>query len=219
MFDPLAAAMHAVATRSVEAPVLIMLTGLLSSVGPCVAPRFVAVAGLAAKRSRRDALALALAFIGGIAIAFMSFGVAASLLGRMMSISHVIYGGLTVALFVVGLLALWREPMCSHRSGRERTTSLGGALLLGAFSAFVVSPCCTPVLVAILAYTSAVGDPVYGALLLGAFSIGHAAPLLIAGFGISAAGSTIRRSGVAQAAGVVGATLTMALAGYYAVLA
>ncbi|MGZ3499202.1 MAG: cytochrome c biogenesis CcdA family protein [Vulcanimicrobiaceae bacterium] len=221
MFDPVAIGMRAIAAHAAVAPAFVLLCGLASSLGPCVASRFVAVAGLAANLDRRSALGTAVAFVAGLTAAYTCFGVAFSLLGRLASLSHAIYWCVAAALCVGGVATIWREkPACSHAGERRGVSpSLGGAFLLGAACAFVVSPCCTPLLVGILAYTSEAGDPLYGALLLGLFAVGHAAPVIAAGLGASAAGSFLKRYAMTQAAAVVAGALMLALAGYYAVLA
>lgn len=119
-----------------------------------------------------------------------------------------------------GFAALWRgEPHCAHPRAREAKGSAGGALLLGASFALVVSPCCTPLVVGILAYTSASGNALYGSTLLACFALGHALPVVGVAFGTSGLLAVLQRHAVRRAAGVVGATLMLGLAAYYAVLA
>jgi cytochrome c-type biogenesis protein len=200
---------------------LVLLAGLASSVGPCVAPRFIAVAALAANRPRREALGISLVFILGLASAYVGFGVVAALVGRLVAISHAIYAVVGTGMLLGGLISLWRSPSdCLHYSRASAgAPSFGATFLLGSSFALVVSPCCTPLLVGILAYTSGLGDPGYGAFLLGAFALGHSAPVLLAGAGASGVCSALRRPALRQAANVVNAALMVALAGYYAVIA
>ncbi|MDQ2871523.1 MAG: cytochrome c biogenesis protein CcdA [Candidatus Eremiobacteraeota bacterium] len=212
--------MQAIATRSAAAPALVALAGLLTSVGPCVAPRFIAVAGLSAGRGPAAATAIACAFVAGLAAAYSAFGAISSLLGRFAVLSHAMYWAIAGALLVGGCASLWKgAPECGHASAPKGASSFGGAFLLGASFAFVVSPCCTPLLLAILAYSNAMGDPAYGSLLLASLALGHAAPVLAVGLGASATGTFVERLALKQGTAVVSAALMLALAGYYLVLA
>jgi cytochrome c-type biogenesis protein len=96
---------------------------------------------------------------------------------------------------------------------------MGGPLLLGAASAFVVSPCCTPMLAAIVATAAELGRPLAGAAILACFAIGHALPLFL----ISSPGTLIGRfrftGSAAQAPAIIGGALLLCLGAYYGALA
>lgn len=219
MFDPISPALTAAAAGSGAAIPLVLLAGALSSIGPCVAPRFIALGGLCAGRSRKDALGLSLCFVCGLACAYAAFGAIASLLIRAAAFSAFIYAALALVLGWSGLAALWRDGSCTHEQEKSGRTSAGGALLLGGSFALVVSPCCTPLIAAIAAYTSAAGNALYGSLLLACFALGHALPLLFVTCGASAVARLLSGQALRRAAAVVGASLMLGLAGYYAVLA
>lgn len=220
MIDPISQGLTAVSVRSAYAAPLVFLAGAVSSIGPCVAPRFIAVAGLAAGKSRREAVALVLAFVGGLTATYAAFGAVSSLLGRATQLSTYTYVVVAVALAAGGLVTLWRgQGECGHEHAHRANGSLGGASLLGASFALVVSPCCTPLVLGILAYTSASGSAAYGSALLACFALGHALPVIGVAFGMNGATTYLQRYGIRQAAGVVSATLMLALSGYYAVLA
>ncbi|HET9097710.1 MAG TPA: cytochrome c biogenesis protein CcdA [Candidatus Baltobacteraceae bacterium] len=220
MVDPFSMGLAAVSTRSVYAPPLVFLAGAASSVGPCVAPRFIAVAGLTAGKSRAQAIVQMFAFVTGLTAAYASFGAVASLLGRATQFSTWTYAALALALALGGLLTLWRgQEDCSHAHARANTAGAGGALLLGASFALVVSPCCTPLVIGILTYTSAAGNAAYGSALLACFALGHALPVMGVALGTGGVMGVLQRYGVRRAAGVVSATLMLGLAAYYAVLA
>lgn len=220
MFDPISQGLAAVSARSIYAVPLIFIAGAASSAGPCVAPRFIAVAGLTAGKSRPQAVALILAFVAGLTAAYASFGAVASLLGRAAQLSAWTYAAVALALAAGGFVTLWRgQVQCTHSHARENKAGAGGALLLGASFALVVSPCCTPLIIGILAYTSAAGNTAYASALLACFALGHALPLVGVAFGTNGIMAALERYGVREAAGVVSATLMLGLAGYYAVLA
>jgi cytochrome c-type biogenesis protein len=220
MFDPVTQGLAAVSTRSPYAPALVFAAGAVTSIGPCVAPRFIAVAGLAAGKSRRDTAILVAAFIGGLTTAYAAFGAASSLLGRAAQFSTYTYAALAIVLAAGGCVTLWREErVCAHTKPSGCNAGAGGALLLGASFALVLSPCCTPVVLGILAYTSAVGSVAYGSALLACYALGHALPIVAVASGMRGVTGMLRRNSVRQAAAVVSGTLMLALAAFYAVSA
>jgi cytochrome c-type biogenesis protein len=101
----------------------------------------------------------------------------------------------------------------------KRPRSLGGMFLLGAGSALVISPCCTPVVAAIAGSAAATGSPIRGALLLATYAAGHAAPLFVAGNLGNGVRRLLPRLRNAQAPAIVAAVLLLALGCYYGVLA
>jgi len=220
MFDPVAKAMYAVSSGSASAFPLVFAAGTLSSVGPCMAPRFVAVASLASNRNGRSAVTLVGSFVAGLVVMYASFGAGASMLGRAVQFSTWIYDLLALALFLAGIAGLWKnERTCAHKHTTAQSSNAGGAFVLGASSALVISPCCTPLVFGVLSYTSAAGDPVYGSALLASFALGHALPILTVGASAGAFSALLTRYSVRRAASVLGAALMLALAAYYAVLA
>jgi thiol:disulfide interchange protein DsbD len=220
MLDPISQALAAVSSRSAYAVPLVFAAGAASSIGPCVAPRFIAAAGLAAGKTRSRAVGLVFAFVAGLTSTYAAFGAVSSLLGRAVQLSTYTYWAVAVALAAGGCVTLWRgEKTCASAHRHEAGRSAGGALLLGASFALVVSPCCTPLIVGILAYTSAAGSAGYGSLLLACFALGHALPIAAAAFGANGVTRCLQRYSVRQAATVVSAALMLGLSAYYAVLA
>jgi cytochrome c biogenesis protein CcdA len=220
MFDPISQALAAVGSRSAYAAPVVFAAGAASSIGPCVAPRFIAVSGLAAGKARGRAAALVFAFIAGLTVTYAAFGAVSSLLGRAMQLSTYTYWAVALTLATGGCIALWRgEKTCSHARRHDIGESSGSAMLLGSSFALVVSPCCTPLIVGILAYTSAAGNAGYGSLLLACFALGHALPIVPVALSANGATRILQRYSVQQAASVVSATLMLGLSAYYAVLA
>jgi cytochrome c-type biogenesis protein len=75
----------------------------------------------------------------------------------------------------------------------RRTASMWGAVALGASFSVAVCPACTPALVVLLSIAAGVGSPLFGVLLLLAFSIGRAVPVAL---GASAIGWVEGRAGL-----------------------
>jgi cytochrome c-type biogenesis protein len=217
VIDPIGSAIAAAARQSPWAPALACVAGVATSVGPCVAPRFVAVAALASSPGVARWKAVC-AFAAGLCASYVALGVAAGLAARVAAISAHVYALLAGVLLVFGLKTLWSEPeSCSH--GVPKPRSLGSACLLGMSLALVTSPCCTPVVVVLGSLAASGPSPSFGALLIGSYAAGHALPLLGAGFGWQWVGTRLDVRPLRAAAQTVGGALMLALAGYYGVLA
>ena len=223
MTDAVSAGLHAVATRSPLAYPFVFAAGMVTSIGPCAAPRYVALAALV-NASRRPARVIA-AFVAGLVGAYVVLGAAAGALGALWSASRFVYAALAFMLAVAGVTTLLRDGGASHAhasvhaNGAGGRVSLGGTLLLGASSAFVVSPCCTPVVAGIAGLTTASGHAGEGVALLAAFACGHVLPIVSAGAVGTRAACALRHVVASHASAVVAGTLMLALAAYYGVLA
>jgi cytochrome c-type biogenesis protein len=219
--DIFAQGMQAVATRSALAPALVFSAGVLSSFGPCAAPRFIAVVSCAGSAKRRMPVIVAV-FLSGLVAAYAAFGFAASLVGRLVDVASWTYGAVALALFAGGAITLVQakpHASCHDRDIKpSRALSLGGVFLLGASFAFVIAPCCTPLLATIIAYTSDVGEPVYGASILAVFALGHGLPVALLGLGAGAVVERLRRAALHQATAIASGTLMIVLAAFYGCL-
>jgi thiol:disulfide interchange protein DsbD len=197
---------------------IVAFAGVVTSLGPCVAPRYVAVAALLGERRRTLTIAT---FVSGMLAAYVALGFGTGLLAQLAGHASALYLLLAIALGCAGLITLSRSPRCDHAHDERRRSQprrLSGVFSLGAASALVVSPCCTPVVAAVLGLTAFDANPLSRAALLGAFAIGHAAPLFI----VSSLGSLFARSfrswNASPAPAVISGTLALALGAYYGLL-
>jgi cytochrome c biogenesis protein CcdA len=176
---------------------------------------------LSAGKHERGGMTPVISFVFGLIFAYASFGAIAALVGRLLQFSTAIYALLALAMACCGTALLWREPRteCGNGRGAGHHTGAGAAFLLGASFALVVSPCCTPIVLGIIAYTSASGDPLYGSTLLAVFALGHALPVLCVGAGAQRLALILSNGIVKHAVSTTAAALMFALAAYYAVLA
>lgn len=221
MTDAVGAALAAVAARSAVAYPLVFAAGIVTSIGPCAAPRYIAVAACA--HAARRPWAIVAAFAGGLVCAYVALGTAAGAIGTLWAASAATYALVAAVLAVSGVVTLARACGESHshesmHHGR-RSASLGGVFLLGASSAFVVSPCCTPVVAGIAGLTMTSGHSADGIMLLAAFASGHVLPVLACGALGTRLSAALRRVAASQAPSVVSGSLMLALAAYYGVLA
>lgn len=167
--------------------------GVVAFASPCVLPLipgYLSFLGgtqaTGTEADRRAAVTATVAFTLGFAAVFTLAGAGVGLVGAQF-VNHrrglEIAGGVLViamgVLMVVGgpllLQREWRLPMGS----RPRTA--GAAAAVGAAFAIGWSPCIGPTLASILAIAAAQGRATDGAVLLFAYSLGLALPLIAAG--------------------------------------
>lgn len=226
MTDLLGESLRAVGSRSAVAYPLVFGAGIVTSIGPCAAPRYVAVAALA--HAAHAPWTIVLAFAAGLVGAYVALGAAAGVVGALWSASPAIYGALAFALLAGGIATLLRAApaddahSCERRDvrrGSRGTAGSGGAFLLGASSVLVVSPCCTPIVAGIAGLTIATSRTLDGVTLLAAFACGHVVPVALAGALGARFAASVRRLAASQAPAIVSGSLMLALAAYYGALA
>ena len=167
--------------------------GLASVASPCVLPVVpLIVTGTAEEHRSRPALVVA-----GIALSFVAMGVASSLFGAAIGPAlPVLEKGVGALILLTGLLLLadvnlfkrlaWLQRIQAGGDGR------GSGLLLGASLGLVWIPCVGPMLSGVLATVATKGSLLTGVVLLLAYSLGFAVPMLAVGYGSQALRQRIR---------------------------
>ncbi len=224
MSDPLGDALQGLANGSVRGLPLAALAGVATSIGPCVAPRYLALTALIGEHRPLGPI---LAFIAGITLVSVALGSAVSALATAVANVSLIDALLAIGLIAAGLLTLLREPHAcaagTHAPPAARSHAprarCSGAFALGAGSALVVSPCCTPFLAAFAGFGAFDRDPLLASSYLVAFALGHAAPLALAGVLGGACAAHAHRVAASAAPAIVSGTLMLALGAYYGLLA
>jgi thiol:disulfide interchange protein DsbD len=215
--DAISAALNAIAQGNYRGLPLAALAGVTTSFGPCVAPRYLALASLVDGRRRFAPVCF---FTGGLVVTFVSLGFGASIVADLISHLATVYALLSIVLIAFGVGTLFREPhRCHAATAGGSLSSASGAFTMGAASALVVSPCCTPIVVGIAGLGAFDRDPARAALYLATFSIAHAAPLFLVNLGGSSIAGRIRGWEATGAPAVVTGALTVALGCYYGILA
>jgi thiol:disulfide interchange protein DsbD len=218
MIDPTTAAMTAIMHGDAARFPLVACAGMLTSIGPCVAPRYVALASILSGPRRAITIAL---FIAGIITVYMALGFGAGLLSAVTQNAARIDVALALILVAGGLVTLLRrsEHRCHDGAASVTPHRLSSIFCLGAASALVISPCCTPIVAAVIAFPSLDPSPGARAALLGAFAFGHAVPLLALGSTGALFAERLHRWTASPAPAVVSGTLMLALGAYYGLLA
>lgn len=168
---------------------LAFAAGLVSFVSPCVLPllpvylSFVSGVGVEdLGRERRRVLGAALLFVAGFTVVFVLLGAGAGGVGRLLIQYRrelTIAAGAFIALsglVVAGVITL-PEPMVKVA---PRRAGAGGAFITGAALAIAWTPCVGYVLGAILSMAATSQGAASGSLLLLVYSLGLAAPFLVA---------------------------------------
>lgn len=215
MIDPQTAVLDAFAHPTLGAFASVFCGGLITSIGPCIAPRYIAITALTGTE-RRTILPISV-FATGLLSAYVSLGWISGALGFLVNASAVIYAILAVGLAIGGLWTLVGRAR-NHTHSSTPPQSLGAVLLLGMASAFVASPCCTPIVASVVSYSAIVGKPAFGAMLLFVFALGHIAPLAAVAFLGGPLRATLDRLAHAQAPAIASGVLMLALGLLYGVL-
>ncbi len=191
--------------------------GLSTSVGPCVAPRYLALTAIAAQTTGLARWIRIGCFVAGLLACYALLATTASLVSELTASSHAIYLLLALAFFGFGLRALIVRRQCSHETPAK--ASSGAALLSGGSLGLVLSPCCTPVVAMIASIGVSSGS--FATALTGAlaFAAGHVAPLATIGLGLSAVERCAPIRALSSAGTTISGGLSIALAFYYGILA
>jgi cytochrome c biogenesis protein CcdA len=218
MTDPVHAALVASAFGRVSAPASALLAGAAGSFGPCAAPRYIALAAIVNGVSVAQRFARIAAFVTGLCCASTALAFGAHLLWKLVSVSAWIYAGLAIAFAASGVHALLvRRHACVRQAASA--SSFSGVFLLGSSFALVLSPCCAPMLAALGALSATAGSTSLTLLVVGAFVLGHALPVVMVGSLAGFADGIERRFPLDEPVRVTSGALMLAMSAYYAVLA
>ena len=182
--------------------------GLLLALTPCVFPMIPILSGILVPHGEHlthaRGFALSLAYVLGMAITYALAGVAAGMLGTMLSSALQtpwVLGGFA-ALFVVlslSMFGFYELQLPSALQSRLAVTSnqlhgghFAGVFGMGVLSALIVGPCVAAPLAGALLYISKSGDTVLGGAALFSLALGMGVPLLVVG---ASAGTLLPKAG------------------------
>lgn len=165
------------------------LAGLVFSVNPvAVAAIPMMLAYVTQARETREAVRLGGMFILGMLLTHAGLGLVAGLGGQWVgSLMGRGWGALLgPVLILLGLLWTgWlRLPLPALALRAKRPAGAWGALALGIPFSVAVCPACTPVLLALLGVVAAIGSPWLGVVLLLAFALGRALPIILGAWAV-----------------------------------
>lgn len=184
--------LQAVAQQASFASLVIgFTTGFLFSFNPvALAAIPVSLAYVTKSHGQRAALHYAGAFVLGMILMHVALGAIAGLGGLWVQKLLGRYWGLVLGPLLIVLGLAWpgwvKLPIPTIAIRARRATTLWGATALGAAFAVAICPFCTPALVVLLGVAAATGSVTFGVLLLLAFALGRAAPILLGGWAVGA---------------------------------
>lgn len=210
---------HTLEQASIASLATGLAIGFLFSFNPvALASIPVSLAYVTRARETRRAVLFGSMFVLGMIVTHVVFGLAAGLGGAWMQRVIGRQWGVVLGPLLIVMGLAWpgwiRLPIPQIPLRARRVASTWGALALGASFSVAVCPACTPALVMLLGIAAGVGSPLFGVLLLLAFALGRAVPVIL---GATAVGwleslSGLRRS--QKAFEIVGGVV-LVLAGLY----
>lgn len=179
----------------------IFLTGLLTSLTPCVYPMLpitVSVIGSQAT-TRRQSVRLSFIYVLGLSLVYSLLGVIAASTGQLFGTvaSHpvtLILVGIFCILMAVWVLGWISLPTAVLALQFNFSRPWLNVFIAGCLSGLVMAPCTSPVLGMLLMYVAAEGNQCWAALLMFVFAFGMSALLILAG-SVSGFLTTLPRSG------------------------
>lgn len=176
--------------------------GVLTSLSPCVYPMIPITVGYLGSNSDgvNSQRTKVISFFFGQVLAFTFLGVAAASLGEILGFSseipsvQLVTGLLliTMAIFSMGgklpsFMSKWNQAKVFQTgidSKTSKTTAFFQALLMGAVSALVASPCTSPVLGGVLASIAQAENLYLGTALMALYATGMSLIFLLLGLGL-----------------------------------
>ena len=182
--------------------------GLLLALTPCVFPMIPILSGIlvphGAHLTHVRGFVLSLVYVLGMAITYAAAGVAAGLLGTMLSsaLQNVWVLAGFAAIFVLLALSMFGfyelqlpasvQTRLAATSNRLHGGHFASVFVMGVLSALIVGPCVAAPLAGALLYISQSGDGVLGGAALFAMALGMGVPLLAVG---ASAGTLLPKAG------------------------
>ncbi len=170
--------------------VISYISGVLTSLSPCVYPLIPIVSGFVGsscigEKTKKKAFFLSLFYVIGMALVYSILGIfsalTGTLFGKISSNPWVIIGVANLIIFfslvmldVIPFSGIFYDVKVSKKG-------FIGSFILGASSSFIISPCTLPVMGVILMYVATKQSPMLGWFLLFSFSIGMGTLLILVG--------------------------------------
>lgn len=176
---------------AIGASLFALLAGILSTLSPCVLPLLPLVLGAAVSEHRFGPVVLA----AGLAVSFVAIGLFVAAVGFSIGLDADVFRGLAALLLLAiglvlvvpqlqarvavagGLVSNWSHD----RFGGAGTTGLKGQFAVGLLLGAVWSPCVGPTLGAASVLAAQGKDLGQVAIVMAAFGVGAALPLLLLG--------------------------------------
>jgi cytochrome c biogenesis protein CcdA len=200
------------------APFVALQAGALAGLGPCGLSRVFLLRALLRRLPDKERRTHVLAFGGGLLAGYLACGALFVAAATVIATSPAAYGAAALVCIVGGAHAAWQagETHVSECQPQKPGASAGATFAAAAASTLVGSPCCGPLSAALAGGAFSALSPRDSHVLIAAYAIGHAGPVL----GVIVAGDRLggllrivpQRVGRAITGGVL-----FGLGGYYAI--
>ena len=173
--------------------------GLLLTFTPCVLPMIPIlssiIAGQGEKVTKKNGLFLSIAYVLGTALTYTIMGALAGATGEQLQAYFQNFWAIGIMSFIFFILALsmfgffnlQMPSFIQSKLDNETRNIKGGTFfavfLLGLFSALILGACVSPIIISFLSVAIAQANPVLGAEMMFALSLGMGVPLLLVGLG------------------------------------
>ena len=179
---------EAVADKLWLAPVIAIVSGVLTSLMPCSLSTIPLVIGFVGGQDLpRRALLLSILFAVGSTVTFCILGMLASALGGLLERAETVLHFAMSILLVLMALQMWEViriiPSGNSVLAKSRLTGGVGAFISGIIAGLFASHCALPIVFALMAIAADAGggNVLFGFMLLLLFSAGHAVLSVAAG--------------------------------------
>jgi thiol:disulfide interchange protein DsbD len=200
----------------------VYVSGLLTSLTPCVYPLIPIVVGYLGGREggKADRFAASVSYVLGLSLVYSALGMGAALTGSLFGfLAANTWVRLAFGVLMLGMggaMMEWYYIPAPNLPGLApealKKSPFIGPFVMGMTSGMVASPCTAPVLGSLLLYVAAGKSAAAGALLMFTFSLGLGTMLLALGF---FAGAMLPRSGPWMVKVKTGLALLIIAAGIY----
>ena len=173
--------------------------GLLLTFTPCVLPMIPIlssiIVGQGEKVTKKNGLFLSIAYVLGTALTYTIMGALAGATGEQLQAYFQNFWAIGIMSFIFFILALsmfgffnlQMPSFIQSKLDNETRNIKGGTFfavfLLGLFSALILGACVSPIIISFLSVAIAQANPVLGAEMMFALSLGMGVPLLLVGLG------------------------------------
>jgi len=157
-------------------------TGFLLSFSPCTYPMIPITVSIFAGQARGAGrgFALSILYVLTMALIYGVMGAIVATVGGVFGawLAHPVVVGVIVAVFIIfalsmfGLYELQVPAALRNKMAGKGGSGMGGAIVLGAIAALVISPCVGPFVAGIMLYIATTGSTILGFLILFTFALG-----------------------------------------------
>lgn len=205
---------------AILAPLVALLAGIISSLLPCSLasiPLVISCVGIDSTKSLKTRALISGVFVVGSACTFVFLGLFAGFVGTVLGLSPLVWNivfGILMLLLALQMAGFITLVPSNGILGNVKAKGIAGAFVAGLFAGLFSSSCSTPVLIALLAYSSQASSVAYAGLLLFLYALGYGA----LAFCVGCASGLGKRISASSSYGYFARFVTYILAAFFALI-